>query len=559
LPTTTIASLRRILFLPLAALTVLAVAACGLFRSPEPHVFCSGDDECGENQVCFPDGCGDPGKNIVVEVVPGASTGQFAQDFRIDALQPLQNLEAFEPAVILGAIQQEGTLSSDSVPYQGEVVFQAYGESIIIPGRKRWVHATITLDQGAYEVPMPTGAFTLTYTPKDERLPPQRREGQVVQPGQAVNVNLLLPNPASVLSTSGRLLRSAATNTPVTEAVMQVQAFEPESGLPYSQRVLVQQETGAFTLYLQPSLEMGRLIVRATPQDSTALVPSKDFDVPFSTTLPTPLELGDFAQPVPLSGRLVDASGDPVTGAAVLVEGMAGGGGTFRIPAVNTDQLGRFSSQVLPPFPGTKLTLWGLPNTRSTAGIVRSLVEVPLMGGDLGEVEAPDKVEVKGRILRPGGDGPPAAPVIVEAEPVAPIADLPLPQGVTRGDSDAEGRFLLRLDPAMYRLDFAPREPGLPQVSRFATVPAVPNATGQLEPVLLPDFTLSRGRRVTGMVSSIPRRLSTEPPAPAPNASVKFFRVVSVEGRQSSVLLAETLADENGNYSVILPTAQEGN
>jgi hypothetical protein len=92
-------------------------------------------------------------------------------------------------------------------------------------------------------------------------------------------------------------------------------------------------------------------------------------------------------------------------------------------------------------------------------------------------------------------------------------------------------------------------------VSRFVTVPANVDASGRLQPVELPEFTLSRGRRVTGTISSIPRWLATPEPMPAPFASVKFFRLVTFDGTPSSLLLAETVADAAGNYSVMLPTA----
>jgi len=329
----------------------------------------------------------------------------------------------------------------------------------------------------------------------------------------------------------------------------------------YSQRALVE-PTGLFTLFVQPGLKtLDPIIVRATPRDSAALVPSKDFEVPFTTSLTSPLELGEYDDggPILLSGRLVDGAGNPVSGAAAWLEGEARGGGTFTAPAVTTDPQGRFSLQTLRPSPGTQLTLWAVPMPRSIAGIVRKLVDLPAVGGDFGDVLAPAKADVKGRILRPGGDDDqtPAMGVIVEAVPVAPIQDRPFPPGITRAVTDAEGRFALRLDPAMYRLDFAPTDL-LPRVSRFATVSAVLEPTDQLQPLLLPDFRLSRGRSVTGTVSSIPQRLSTLAPVPAPYASVKFFRVVNLDGRLSSMLLAETVADESGQYSVVLPTGEGG-
>jgi hypothetical protein len=38
-----------------------------------------------------------------------------------------------------------------------------------------------------------------------------------------------------------------------------------------------------------------------------------------------------------------------------------------------------------------------------------------------------------------------------------------------------------------------------------------------------------------------------------PYASVRFFRVVHVEGKPSALLLSQTLTDPSGNYSTTVP------
>jgi hypothetical protein len=374
-----------------------------------------------------------------------------------------------------------------------------------------------------------------------------------------VDVSLLFPSISSVLSLQGKLVRNATTGSLVTGAAMQVQAFDPRTGEVYSQRAPVDPLTGNFILFTQPRLDMDRILIRATPQDPTALVPSKDFEVNFGTSLTYPLELGEYLddddKPIVLSGRLVDGAGNPLSAVPVLVDETARGGGTFKTLPVLTDLQGRFAVQTLEEESGTELTLWAFPPPTSPAGIVRMVIQQIPWTGDLGDVRAANKVEVTGRVLRPGDVTLPAAGVTVEAEPVATVGDRPLPHGITRAISDADGRYSLRLDPAVYRLDFAPTDL-LPRVSRFATVEAVSDSTGQLEPLSLRDFRLSRGRRITGAITAIPTRLGDQTPVPAAYASVKFFRVVSMDGAQSSILLAETVADANGQYSVVLPTAQ---
>lgn len=531
-----------------------ALAAAGCSGQDQVQLGCASDAECADGQVCFPDGCGDPGRDIAVEVVPGATSGQLAQDFRIDRLQPVQNLEAFEPAVVLGMIQQEGLLGVDAVPYAGEVVFRAYGHSTVIPGRTRSAQYTVLPDQGAYEVPIPTGTFAVTYTAKtDPTLPPARWEKQLIQPGQALNLTPIFPHLTSLARIDGRLVRDDLTGEAITQAVMEVQAFEPTTGNALSQPATVA-ATGDFSLFLDLRTGLATALIRARPQDPTALVPSKTFDVSLAAlTLPAPLEMGDFGTPIQVTGRIVDSAGLALAGVDVFADGRAEGEGTFRTAPVTTDALGVFSVATLRPLTGSRLTLWAIPSPKSAAGVLRLEVAVPAGGGSLGDLRAPDKVQVSGRLLRP--DGSPGGGVVVEAEAVEAVDSRPLPLGITRGVSDAQGAFALRLDPAVYRLDFVPLDL-LPRVSRFATVTATPDGAGKLQPIALPDFTLSNGRRVTGTISSIPRRLAAQTPVPAPYASVKFFRVVTLDGKQSSVLLAETVADDAGNYSVLLPAAE---
>jgi hypothetical protein len=538
----------------LASLALVAAGGCSGRASVS--LVCASDAECSAGEVCFPDGCGDPGRDIAVEVVPGASTGQLAQDFLIDRLQPIQDIQAFEPPIIHGSIQQKVALGIDAVPYVGEVTFRAYGQSVVIPGRTRWAQYAIVPDpSGAYEVPIPTGSFALTYTAKnDARLPPQRWEKQLIQPGQTLTLSPTFPDPTSLLSIQGRLLRNATAGTLVTGTAMQVQALDAQTATPLSQPATVVAETGGFTLFVEPGIGLSTVTIRATPQDATALVPSKSFDISLATFVAgSALELGDYGSPLQVTGRIVDSSGAAMGGVDIFIDGRAVGGGTFRTAAVTTDALGTFSLATLLPMSGTQLTLWAFPDVKSSAGMLKRPVSLPASGGNLGDLRAPDKVQVSGSLTRP--DGSVGSGAFVEGEAVAALGDRPLPQGITRSGSDAEGRFTLRLDPAIYRLDFTPTDL-LPRVSRFVTIPANVDASGNLQPVELPEFTLSRGRRVTGTISSIPRWLGTPEPTPAPYASLKFFRVVMFEGKPSSLLLAETVADAAGNYSVTLPTAQ---
>ncbi|MBL8954160.1 MAG: hypothetical protein JNK82_25510, partial [Myxococcaceae bacterium] len=55
-------------FVAIAVTLVLSTCSMGPAQDPYQLVACTVDVQCRQGQVCFPDGCGDPGKNIVVEV-----------------------------------------------------------------------------------------------------------------------------------------------------------------------------------------------------------------------------------------------------------------------------------------------------------------------------------------------------------------------------------------------------------------------------------------------------------------------------------------------------------
>lgn len=542
----------------LTAAMALAFAACtfGASEMGPTRMPCNDDSECSGEQVCFPDGCGDPGRDIVVEVVPGAASGQLAQDFAVEKVLPSLDFQAFAPPVIQGVITQDSSNSSE-LPYNGEVSVRVTGESLLIPGRSRSFQYTVQPDQGAYQVPVASGHYALTFTPAEPVLPPRQLSGQTVNPGDVHEINERFPAISSLMRIDGRLVLTAESNA-VPQTAMEIQALDPVTSAPLSQRSRVSSgqltSTGDFYLYIEQGAGNGDVLLRATPKESTALVPSKTFVISLANRMTGPLELGDYGAPVNVSGRIVDELGRPVAGATVLLEGKVNGGGTFKCQRSSTASDGTFSLQTLPSAPSEALTLVAVPPAESEAAPLRVDVPVSAAAPILGDFVAPQKIVVGGNLFRP--DSNPATQVIVRAEPVAKLDDHPLPSATTEGATDDFGSFALKLAPAIYRLDFVPSDFN-PRVSRFVIVRPTTGSMGEsvMAPIQLPDFSLSRGRTVTGTISSIPAQLSiNQTPVPAPNAAVKFFKVVSFEGKLSHVLLAEGLADSTGSYKVVLPT-----
>jgi hypothetical protein len=251
-------------------------------------------------------------------------------------------------------------------------------------------------------------------------------------------------------------------------------------------------------------------------------------------------ELGEYGGPVPVFGLVISSQGAPIPNASVYLEGQVTGNGTLRTSSVLTNSAGVFTLSTLRNSADTRFTLWAVPPTQSNSGILYTPVRVT-GAGSVGSFSCPDRIPVRGLVHRP--DGAPGVGVRVNAEPVALLGSYPLPPSSARATSDANGSFSLKLDPAIYRLDFIPGEQ-LPRASRYIIV------EGQGIDSL--TITLSNGRRLIGAVSS--RINSGNNSNAVPFGSVRFFRVATVSGDlQSSELIAETVSDESGNYAVILP------
>jgi hypothetical protein len=528
------------------AVVVLALASlrCAyLPDDPEASLLvCRDDAECTEGQVCFLDGCGDPGQHIVVEVTPNPRAGLHAQDFAVENLRPQQNLELFSAATLQGQVRRQ-TVPSDAstTAYSSPLSVRATGESLLIPGMVRRYEGTLVPDNGAYQLAVGSGSYTVTLMAADLEVPPQK-EQRVVDPGSAVGLDFLLPASSAILHLTGTVVRLG--DTPV-EADLEVQALD-DALSPLSQRIPVVRATGSFRLALPPSVaKLDHVLVQVTSLRAGTLVPQKIFTVDPRPGVTPPLELGDYGEPVTVQGRVVDVDGKPVASASVYLQGKVGGGGQFRSATATTSAEGHFEVLSLPSASDTPLTLYAVPPPSAAAGITLKPVAIARSGVTLEDTSCPDKVVAQGTLLRP--EGLPAAGVRVLAEPVGAVPGWPRPAVGTEADAatDEDGSYRLRLDPGEYRFDFIPTE-NLPHVSRFVTV----LAGNTLE---LAAFTLSKGRRINGLVT-LPSPERANSPQGAPYTSIRFFRVVNVEGKPTSVLLSETVSDGTGSYSATLPT-----
>ncbi|MFN0064495.1 MAG: carboxypeptidase-like regulatory domain-containing protein [Myxococcaceae bacterium] len=515
----------------------LLAAAC----SPGGYGACASDSECGVDQVCFVDGCGDPSVGLVVEVTPSARSGAYPEDFSLESLRPEIDFTLSAPGALKGLILRAPTVGALAAPYDARVSFRANGRSGLIPGRSRHFLTSLLPRDGLYNFPLGTGVYSIVVSADDANVPPWTAQNIVLSPNQVSTLDVRFDPEPALLLVSGVLLGVSA---PVA-APMEVQGLDADSQLPVSQRVAVN-ANGDFQLWVSSAaITRGRFWIRATPKELGAPAPKKDFDVPTIATLPDALRMGNFGLPIVVNGTAVDTSGAGIPDALVFVAGSAGGGGPYLSPQVRTDAAGAFQLQTLPSLPGGTLTLHVLPPATSKAATTEVILPPGFVVAPV-QVSCPDRVVAMGRLLLP--EGGPAALVRVSAEPLRESPDDVLPPAPTPAFSDEEGVFNLTLDIGRYRLDFVGSN--VPRASRVVSV------TTQASSLPLEEVVLSLGRRIVGTIRTAPIALEdgADPtPAAAPFALVRFFRHTS-ESSDSAELVAESYTDATGEYTVLLPT-----
>ncbi|MDX2015457.1 MAG: carboxypeptidase-like regulatory domain-containing protein [Myxococcaceae bacterium] len=551
-------------------LTLFAGLAAGCTGGPSDPPPCLTDNDCQAGLVCFVDGCGDPTRDLAVEVTGGSTTGLFAQDFEVKELGTSQDFFLPGPITIGGSFQRERTAGVDPTQrsiYTEEVLVRATGESVLLPGVTRTSQARFSqTDRGTFSMGVGQGRYTVTAFPTSREVPPVTFTNVVASLDAGVALNFAFPSVEGAITLSGRLLRRRLPGSPptelyITQAEMDLQAFNPVTGEPLSQRIETSTgrpgSRGDFILIMSPlARSLASVELVASPRELGALVPTQRFTVspPFPSTLT--LELGDFGEPIPsVRGVVLGLDGEPLSGATVLFEGRTTGGGQFRSRPVQTGADGAYSVDLLPSDGSYTVTAVPPPGARSA--VTQAQVRVMNMPGvapslSPSSIRCIERIAVRGTVMLP--DQTPAAMMRVRAVETARAATRPTPLEDVEVLTDENGTYDLRLDPGAWRLEFLPAV-DLPQTSRLITVSATAAADGgAFERQQLAPITLPRGRRITGTVAS---NIANRGPTPLSNAEVRFFRVTRIENKPTAVLLGTGVTNGLGTYVVILPTREQ--
>jgi hypothetical protein len=522
--------------------------------------------------VCFADGCADPTRDLAVEITGGTTNGLFAQDFDVPQLGQTQDFSIPGPLTIGGSFQRERTAAIDPTQrsiYTDEVLVRATGESEILPGIARSFQARFSMtDRGTFSMNVGQGRFTVTAFPTDPEVPPQTFAGISANRDAGATVNFAFPSLEGSITLSGRLIRSRVASTPPTETYLtqsplDLQAFDPRTSEPLSQRIETSTgrpgARGDFILVMSPkAATLAQVELVASPRESGTSVPTKRFTItpPYAANLT--LELGEYGEPIPeVPGQVLGFDGQPLAMATVVVEGRVNGGGQFRSRIAQTDGEGRFSLELLPTT-NASLVLTVFPRAGDRSAITQVPIQVngtPGMKASIAPsvVRCFERTIVSGTITTP--EGMPASQVTVRAVDVSSTSRRPLPLDDVEATTSGDGAYSLFLDSGDWRLEFvpAPSLAGTPQTSRLITVaPLTMSADGGLFSMqTITSISLPKGRRVTGTITST---FSNRGATPLTSATIRFFRVTRVDGKPISVLLATGVTDAAGSYTVILPT-----
>jgi hypothetical protein len=535
----------------LPALLGWAALALSCQWTPQITLPCTTDSDCRSPAICFPDGCGDPGKDLKVQV-----TFNGSQEFEVSEMKATYDQQLRRPPALLGSVTQQ--TATGPIPYVGKVSFKISGSGLFLPAVRRTVEQQLLPAFGQYVLPVSTGLYTQgVVAGSDPTLPlvPVVDGKLAVAPGDQVSLDVSFPSTASLIRINGTLLKTVTSGPMPVD--MEIQAQDTQFHRPITLKQPVDRSTGLFSVLVPPGTPAVELVAWPKEGVSTpdSIVPHLAFPQLANFSLPVVLEMGEFGGTVTVTGTVADADGNPVSNAVVYTERTMPYGHDFTGARVlTTAGTGAFSLRSLPALPNEPVTLWVLPppGPGQSAGAFQAQVQIPTGGGDLGTLYCPRRVPVTGQVLRPDGQAPAWGVTVLAVPQTGPDGRAPAssPQVVTRPD----GSFEFLADPGDYRLDFMPSDQ-LPKVSRRVHVDSVPSSgSGEPLPVQVPTFTLWNARSLRGTITGFATPTASDPTVLA-GATVELFRVAWENGKPVQYSLGQATTESTGGYVMLIPTA----
>ncbi len=532
-----------------ASFTVAALMGCSAPKFSVSLQACEKDADCNTGGRCFVNRCTVPSQDFVAEVTGQSVAGEYAQDIAISQLSDRQDF-TLKAVSLLGEFRRDlefPAVATQRVAFREMVQLKAEGQSDLLVGARRTHGWTIAGSESAfYSVNASSGVFDLTAYSSNLEIPPEIVRDVRLASGSPANVNFVFSSVAGIVPLQGRLLKTKAAagvpEVPLADEV-EIQAFDSERKTPLSQKIMLSKR-GDFSLNLHPSVrEQKQIILSVTRARAEAMIPNKDFTLsaPFSSAVV--LEFGEALSPVlNVRGTVLGDDNSPVGNAHVQAWVTTANGAMFRSSVAVTDAQGKYQLNLLT---GKDTAITVLPPDDSLFASASTTVRV-LDGNSGPSIEAltlSKKIRIEGELLLPSGA--PASAVDVRAtEEVRTLAgsrpNSGVPLSLVSTKTDEQGRFVLLLEPRTWRIQCAATSTA---ASSNAIVTLQPGVA--LQPLKL---SLSEGARVVGTVVGETQR-------PVKHATIRFFRRGLQGDQMASILVGEAVADENGEYAVILPKA----
>lgn len=561
--------------LALASLFVLGFAGCGFGELPStgPENLCAVDGECGADR-CDPEtgrcisARTDP-MEIVIEVVPPTDLSGV----------PLPSWST-EPELAEGPMSRTlrqptyvdlvGTLRWNGVRVPAELVFSRPldGRSDSRLRVSTFAEPTVVGDETVdFRARLGTGRvydveIRPTAAARDEDgmpwsrvLPPLRVRGvETPMASPLMPTNFVWPiaidypeyldapcgaERSRACTLEGTVV-SVVSELEQSEAGLQVQAVEVESGLVVSSTA-VTDEDGGFRLIIAPDAE--RYVLRLTGGTARALFPTVTVDPALLTgsnvrvRVPTPRR-------VSYRATVESQRGEPLAGAVLTfttndVFDVDGGlGGSFRTTA-ETNGSGDVVVELLAGSYDVVVT--PAQSTLAVVSVSAVTIQPPPTGGVLqGQLfEVPERARLGGVVRTPSGE--PVAALNLEAIALGAFheEDASRFNRSTEAVLDEEGQFELRLDRGVYDLYLRP-----PSESGFPWIVVPDRAIGSVDVTLADRFDLETPRPLTGEVQ-------TPEGAPLTNAEVRVYG--RTPGNTRYVEIGRGRTDDAGAYVVWMP------
>jgi hypothetical protein len=527
---------RRILW------CLLGLAACQLGVVVPQRSDCVSDLNCPQEAICTLGACVRVARGVVLDLgfTPPNDSGYPKQQVAgVHAVEPDNSIpdQILRPAAVFSGRVLTGA-AADQAGIRARVEAQRRGD---IAGTLLWASAATVSDpltgHRLFRLSLVPGTYEVAVFVEDGSVPPFRIASLPIP--TSLEKDLYLPPLAAYRRVSGVVIQSATDRTPARG--VQVQGFDPDG--PTVSTVDRTGQDGRFTVLFPPGDAVYTLRVSRTA-DGPRVPTVERVGIVANTNLDVgAIELGTYDSPVVFEGVVRCRSGDgpavAVAGATVQLAG-AVGSGTW-VEQVTTGATGEFRVEV----PPARYEIEIRPPLDSDFAFRK---DARVISGRAREEWLLDrKARFFGKVSDSRGAAVPGVFVQAVQRRSGLAGNWPGQQSssqqyVQGAETDAAGRYQIRLDPGIYDILFVPTGKPLAR----GELPSLAMSSEDQEH----DHRLPEGLAVTGVVRDLTGRQFN-------GVTVEVYRTPGASATAAK-LLGAGITDDLGRYRVVIPTTLDG-